>query len=87
MSLLTVRAPESTGQTSVPPAATCAAGIRCWRLPSEHASRVLGCGEPAPPHAPSGAGRRHSGPSLAGYCLERGVHSLWIRLLIRLWGR
>ena len=38
------------------------------------------------------AGTERRGPaaqwaSLAGYSLERGVHSLWIRLLIRLWGR
>src|SRR5262249_31725072 len=33
-----------------------------------------------------GAGRLRSGPAAPGYGPEGGVHSLWIRLLIRMWG-
>ncbi len=33
----------------------------------------------------SRAAQRSSG--VAGHGAERGVHSLWIRLLIRMWGR
>jgi len=34
-----------------------------------------------------GAGQPHSDPSVSGHGAECGVHSLWIRLLIRMWGR
>jgi hypothetical protein len=34
-----------------------------------------------------GAGRPPSGPAAFGHGAECGVHSLWIRLLIRMWGR
>jgi len=46
----------------------------------------LGCGQPARPHSTERRGPAAQGPSCAGHCPERDVHSLWIRLLIRMWG-
>jgi len=65
---------------------TLAAG-RNGRLPNAAPPASLGCGQPA---RPRGTGWR--GPATAvqrrpGHGAECGVHSLWIRLLIRMWGR
>jgi hypothetical protein len=56
-------------------------------LPNATRPASLGCGQPA---RPRGTGWR--GPATAvqrrpGHGAECGVHSLWIRLLIRMWGR
>ena len=56
-------------------------------MANELASRDLGCGKLArPPNTERHrlVTQRHSD---AGHCLKRGVHSLWKRLLMGLWGR
>jgi hypothetical protein len=66
---------------------TCAAEIWYPRLTNAQADRVLGCGQPARPYSTERHGPPAQRHGVSGYCPERGVHSLWIRLLIRLWGR
>ncbi len=90
LSRFTLRASLSTGQTSgtrddrMPPML---AGGRNGRLPNAAWPARLGCGQPA---RPRGTGWREPATAVQrrpGHGAECGVHSLWIRLLIRMWGR
>ncbi len=88
LSRFTLRVSLTTGQTN---------GDRSGRMPDPSRAQERAFAERGTPRAPrlwttgqahgTGARADHSGPAAFGHGAECGVHSLWIRLLIRMWGR